>query len=993
VGWLEQLGLRKSVNSPEQREQVAIATAAARTQMEGTAFSPGVPIQPFEGVGGPAKAWAVPAGYNIRSRPQRDSRLSFEILKALTDSYDVASMCIAHRINSIRSLEWSIVPADGLDGNIEEAVRIATRHMKRPDGARSFRTWLAMYLEDILRYDAGTLHKRRDRIGRVIGLEVVSGYTIAPVLDIFGRRPVGDAPAFVQFVNGTAWKWFTAADLIYEPFRPQADSPYGVAPLEAVILAVNTDLRFQQHFLNYFTEGTVPEGFIILPEEASQATQLKEFQEVFDSYMYGDMAAKRQLKVLPGGADVKFSKDATFDSNFAEFLMRKVFAAYHVQPQELGYTMDVNRSTGDNQEDISFRTGDLPIINHIQDILNEYLQLDLGLPVKFQFDTGKETEDKVAVAQADKIHIELGVVSVDEVREMRYGLPADAENRVPRFILGTGNAVPIPLRSIIASAGATDPETAAPLEGTLVDASTGPAPAVAPALPVGGEHQKVSISSDGPTPGRVAVTPAPVTGPSVATGTASDATPGGAITKSGPVAAGLALKAADTGRVLMIQRTLDPEDPAAGRWEFPGGHIEDGEAPEAAAVREWGEETGLTLPADAAPVGAWATPDGVYAGYVYKVPAEAAIPINTGDGEDGETLAWFDPAHLDGFPALRDELARDLPTDALAKGLRKELEQWRSNTLTRLKRGQSPRRYRGAEYLPAAAVDAIWGALQKTQDSGNAGGIFDAAMEAAVGAAAGGGNPKALPAPSWRDAPPVATPQHDVDLQLTDHYTEQLQAALRAFLSPEAVAAAIEHHIEAPLVHSIETALAEGATPQSLSTVLNEMIRDAYGAGEMAAKVQLGQDVPGWSIWAPGTPPEALHADLSWEQALQQARISLKGISDTTFERIGRIIEDGVDEGHSVDRMAHAIGEFLEDYDRAEVIAHTESARMISLATSAQYRADGIASWDWIISAGACTYCTDRFDQNPHPMGAPTPPGHPRCRCSMAPSKTPLTTP
>jgi 8-oxo-dGTP diphosphatase len=47
------------------------------------------------------------------------------------------------------------------------------------------------------------------------------------------------------------------------------------------------------------------------------------------------------------------------------------------------------------------------------------------------------------------------------------------------------------------------------------------------------------------------------------------------------------------GRVLIGQR---PEGvPLAGSWEFPGGKIETGETPEAAAKRECLEETGLTV--------------------------------------------------------------------------------------------------------------------------------------------------------------------------------------------------------------------------------------------------------------------------------------------------------------------------------------------------------------------------------------------------------------
>src|SRR3546814_1690762 len=45
------------------------------------------------------------------------------------------------------------------------------------------------------------------------------------------------------------------------------------------------------------------------------------------------------------------------------------------------------------------------------------------------------------------------------------------------------------------------------------------------------------------------------------------------------------------GCVFLQQRP--PEKPMAGLWEFPGGKVEAGEAPEAALVRELKEELGI----------------------------------------------------------------------------------------------------------------------------------------------------------------------------------------------------------------------------------------------------------------------------------------------------------------------------------------------------------------------------------------------------------------
>lgn len=49
----------------------------------------------------------------------------------------------------------------------------------------------------------------------------------------------------------------------------------------------------------------------------------------------------------------------------------------------------------------------------------------------------------------------------------------------------------------------------------------------------------------------------------------------GVRSRSKLIASGIALKAADTGRVLMLQRTVtNQKDSVAGKWEFAGGHIE-----------------------------------------------------------------------------------------------------------------------------------------------------------------------------------------------------------------------------------------------------------------------------------------------------------------------------------------------------------------------------------------------------------------------------------
>jgi ADP-ribose pyrophosphatase YjhB (NUDIX family) len=125
----------------------------------------------------------------------------------------------------------------------------------------------------------------------------------------------------------------------------------------------------------------------------------------------------------------------------------------------------------------------------------------------------------------------------------------------------------------------------------------------------------------------------------------------------------------------MLQRALDAEDPAAGMWEMPGGHLENDESPIQGAWREWAEETGL-MPPPGEVGGIWLSPNGIYEGIVWTVPSEDCVPINGDrgqivnpddpDGDVTETLAWWDPAQLPGNPAVRQELLDSLDTVLVA---------------------------------------------------------------------------------------------------------------------------------------------------------------------------------------------------------------------------------------------------------------------------------------------------------------------------------------
>jgi 8-oxo-dGTP pyrophosphatase MutT (NUDIX family) len=964
-----------------------LAAEYAQGMSSSQEFGPGAPTTPLDGYGRHPRAQDYISGYNIAARPRSQERVSFTTLRALINVYDIAQMCISHRIDSIRSLPWNLVPVTGTVGDAAAQIHRVKSILRKPDGQLFFKSWMSKYLYDVLAFDAGTLYRMRNNAGQAIGLEVVDGTTIAPLLDGYGRRPHGEAPAYVQFVQGVNYNALYDDDIIYQPYRPTSDSPYGKAPLESILLNANTDIRFQQYFLESFTAGNVPEGFAISPE-AWGPEQVRDYQKMWDALIYGDDEAKHQIKWLPGGTKLDFPNRKEFKGDFSLFLMQKTMATFHVTPADLGFTHDVNRATGDSQASVQNRVGDVPLVQHLEDILNSFIQDDLGAPLEFQFDLGGEEEDRLATAQSDDLYVKNGTVSPSHIRRLRFGLDEAGGVEIPRFIFTTHEG-PIPLSSLLAAAGAVDPETGGPVPGTVVPAQQTAVAAVtaSTAAPV------AAPTVDAPVP---AVPAAVVKADAGSSRTVYSTSEFAAFRKfekarlekgvwrdfrfdsvdpvtahrmnvagyaavrkaAGQISvAGLAVHAADTGRVLLIQRALDPTDPASGTWECPGGHLEPGETADAAAMREWCEEVGVAIPAGVWG-GTWVSTSGHYAGFVWEIPTEVSIDagllgaglINPDDpdGDVTESVAWWNPADIVGNRVVRAELAADVAL-----------------LLSALRGPQQP-----AQPLPEA--DAV--PFQK----------------------------------SWRDTDEV-TPQLRYDLPLTDHYSPLISAALLAVLDRIDVAGIVSRFAgkvqkaDSDVEAQIRAELGAGLTNAdwaALRAQVDKLITDSYPAGQHAAGEQLaGHSITAagfspaeanidWSSWEPGDPSGAAAAEDGGLRALLDAAdITIKDIGSSTLDAIGNSIASGLSDGTSAEDIGRSIRDLVGSSARADRIAHTESTRAVIDGTMSVYSASGVTQWDLITSAGACTICLSIEANNPHPVAdySSAPPVHPYCRCSAAP--------
>lgn len=152
-----------------------------------------------------------------------------------------------------------------------------------------------------------------------------------------------------------------------------------------------------------------------------------------------------------------------------------------------------------------------------------------------------------------------------------------------------------------------------------------------------------------------------------------------------------------------------------------------------------------------------------------------------------------------------------------------------------------------------------------------------------------------------------------------------------------------------------------------------------------------------WSKWKPGDDVAALlvRPKGALAQLLAQRNIVVNGISNTTLNRIGTVLAEGIERGATsqsiaYDLMEEGIRNVSDDPARALTIANTEMARAVSVATVEGYKENGVAQMEWL-SLDPCEACEGNSEAGPiavgdeFPSGDTEPPAHPNCRCTVLP--------
>ncbi len=401
-------------------------------------FSPGLPLSPPDPQ--PVRVFDFDVGSNTLTTPRAPAPFGFAELRAFS-KVETVRLAIETCKDQIERLDWRIKPRNPKDGDARaaepgDAGRIAAiaRFFARPDGATPFATWLRAALEDLLVLDAPAFELRRDRAGRLIGLDGVPGDTIKLLVDETGRRPAAPLPAYQQVIRGIVWADLTADELIYAPRNPRPNHLYGFSPVEQIIVTLNTIVRRQTVQLGYFTEGNVPSGLLNVPAGWGPDA-IRTMQDAWDARMSGDPSAKSKLQWVPAETRYQAFKDSPLKDDFDEWLARVVCYAFSLPPTP--FVRQMNRSTADADQTRAAEEGPLQRALWWKRIADRLIAEEFAAPdLEWGWSDAAAVDPQVQ-AQIDDVNLKNGSATLNEVRDRR-GLGPVQGGDLARIYTATG---------------------------------------------------------------------------------------------------------------------------------------------------------------------------------------------------------------------------------------------------------------------------------------------------------------------------------------------------------------------------------------------------------------------------------------------------------------------------------------------------------------------------------------------------------------------------
>ena len=337
--------------------------------------------------------------------------------------------------DKIACMDWSVRLRRGYSAAAvpEAAARLRTlrRCLEEPNAADSFRTLFEQVLEDLLVGGMGAVEmEATGDPARPFHLWAVDGATIE--IDVTwnddpekpryaqatGALGANGAPGQLAGWGGKKLIPMRDDELMYLRLNPRSHTPFGLGRLEVAFETINQFLTANRYAGRLASNSVVQYALWLNEATPEQHDRLIHWwqDEIEGTGRVPILSSEQKPEVLrfAGGTD------ADLRLEWQQFLIRIIANAFELPPMLLGLHDSVNRATASELADEAFRSAVVPVARLVAEhITRDLFAKKLGWR-EFEFVFNDlESRDEMQELQIQTELLKAGVLTIDEVREMR----------------------------------------------------------------------------------------------------------------------------------------------------------------------------------------------------------------------------------------------------------------------------------------------------------------------------------------------------------------------------------------------------------------------------------------------------------------------------------------------------------------------------------------------------------------------------------------------
>jgi len=305
------------------------------------------------------------------------------------------------RRQQISRAKWDIVTTDAGDIADPRTVQKLRDLLRRPNPrGDSWRSFIEPVIEDILVLDQGAIEVEK-KVGSRVGADPIAylwnkdAARIAFDTTWDGRDE--SKPRYYELDGaGKQVATYKNDELVVIIANPVTYSPIGLSPLEVLAETITADLDAAAYNAKAVSQAAPP-GVLHLGEGV-RPDQVDSFK----AYWEAEVAGKSQIAITGGGKGMQWLPLAASnrDMQFMEwqvYLARKICAVFAVQPQDIGISFDINKSTAETNAAFTYDNGIVPLAELIAEYLTREVVARYDRDLRFVFtEIGRTAQQTIA---------------------------------------------------------------------------------------------------------------------------------------------------------------------------------------------------------------------------------------------------------------------------------------------------------------------------------------------------------------------------------------------------------------------------------------------------------------------------------------------------------------------------------------------------------------------------------------------------------------------